>query len=384
MEISRHRLFRRKAPRKHDCNIIFRDWSDLEDLESLGLDPSAETVLSFLKDLGKFAIQLEGEGPGELKEQCKAWIRRLAQAVGQEEDGTGEADWRGAQRFFKERRREEKVYVEDSFAGFKETIWEFMTTVSTSVSEDSSSDSEIHSRLQHLKSTVEDGDLKDLRQEAMEVIQSIGRSLQERRTRQRSQLKDLGKKLKTMRSELMGLRSRLALDPLTGIYNRQALDEQLERLVEYSLFSGESPALVILDGDNFKGVNDVHGHQAGDLVLKTVANVCVKNFPRKTDFVARMGGDEFVVIISDATPAVSQKMALRLIERVREHSVVWKDSQIDVSISVGIAHLRDGETPASWMERADQALLSAKSQGKGQLVAADTAAGASEDETLAC
>ncbi|MBU2961179.1 diguanylate cyclase [Citreicella sp. C3M06] len=154
-------------------------------------------------------------------------------------------------------------------------------------------------------------------------------------------------------------------DALTGLRNRRAMDEALKRLIR----GGECFALLHLDLDFFKQVNDTKGHAAGDHVLRVVAKIMLE-LTRKSDLVARVGGDEFVLILSglrDRTRLAD--LADRLIGRIEQPIEVDGDL-CQVSASIGIAFNHPDATPLETaeelLERADEALYSAKRHGRAQ------------------
>jgi diguanylate cyclase (GGDEF)-like protein len=154
-------------------------------------------------------------------------------------------------------------------------------------------------------------------------------------------------------------------DPLTGVANRQAFDERLDHELAVTRRSGHPTAVVLLDIDDFKQINDRHGHVAGDEVLRTVATVAARSV-RETDLLARLGGDEFAAIL----PGASTEQAYQAGERVR---LAVLDAQsaaagaIPFTISVGVVDSADaGEAPDSVVTNADRALYSAKRRGRNR------------------
>ncbi|HHB81511.1 MAG TPA: GGDEF domain-containing protein, partial [Aliiroseovarius sp.] len=152
-------------------------------------------------------------------------------------------------------------------------------------------------------------------------------------------------------------------DTLTGLYNRRALDAMLARLIA----RGAPFALMHLDLDFFKQVNDTLGHAAGDLVLQQVAKVLLEE-TRSNDIVARVGGDEFVLIFDGVTDhARLAALSKRLIERLEE-PVPYGETSAQISGSIGIAVVFAGSTPdpAVLMDQADRALYASKEAGRGR------------------
>ncbi|MEO6661762.1 MAG: GGDEF domain-containing protein [Rubrivivax sp.] len=162
---------------------------------------------------------------------------------------------------------------------------------------------------------------------------------------------------------LVNLSSR---DALTGLANRRAFDVALLREIDRVARSGEPALLLALDIDHFKQVNDRHGHAAGDHVIKAVAGALIDSV-RPMDLVARVGGEEFAIILPNCAPGFGQTVAERVRRRVELMPIgVGLNQQIAVTVSIGGAFAPQWvrSTPALWSERADQQLYLAKTQGR--------------------
>lgn len=155
------------------------------------------------------------------------------------------------------------------------------------------------------------------------------------------------------------LAERAVRDPLTGLANRTLLQERLRAVLARDARSGQSTALLFLDLDGFKDVNDRHGHAVGDLVLRMVADR-LSAVVRPSDTVARLGGDEFVVLVEGATEEGTALLMKRVQEAVQEP--IGKLS-IEVGVSIGMAISRSGEAEAgALLAAADRAMYSAKGE----------------------
>jgi two-component system cell cycle response regulator len=158
-------------------------------------------------------------------------------------------------------------------------------------------------------------------------------------------------------------------DPLTGLSNRRYFQGILSREIEMVARSGESSFLLMLDIDQFKIVNDQYGHPTGDIVLQTVAktlSACV----RPMDTVARFGGDEFVIILSNCQGHYGQQVAERILEAVSALKIeLTSGVTLRVTVSVGGAFAPRWirSTPELWIDRADIALYRAKSEGRNRV-----------------
>ncbi|KVR69020.1 diguanylate cyclase [Burkholderia cepacia] len=154
-------------------------------------------------------------------------------------------------------------------------------------------------------------------------------------------------------------------DPLTGLPNRRHLREQLGRmLAEQENIPEAVPAVIFLDLDNFKVVNDKLGHGAGDEVLRAVARR-LRRILRHGENLARLGGDEFAIVVEHATPEATAALAQRVVHSLSEPYRLSTGAVAAIGASAGIALRHEGNSFKQLMERADSALYRAKASGKG-------------------
>jgi diguanylate cyclase len=184
------------------------------------------------------------------------------------------------------------------------------------------------------------------------------------------QLEESKTKTVHLQQQIETLRIENLTDSLTLIGNRQYFDESLTRLVAAAADSGEPLSLLFCDIDHFKNFNDKFGHQVGDQVLRLVAGL-IKNTLRDRDVFGRYGGEEFAIILP-STPLAVAKMAA---ERIRAAIMVREikkrgtgGSFGSITISIGVAQLRDGETSLALLKRADGCLYAAKRSGRNRVV----------------
>lgn len=155
-------------------------------------------------------------------------------------------------------------------------------------------------------------------------------------------------------------------DPLTGSGNRQALDNALKREIDLARRNDTPLSVVIFDFDHFKQLNDAHGHQCGDFVLKQVIQE-VKRSIRKTDLLFRYGGEEFVLLLHKTSLENAAAVADKVRERIAQTRIHFKNEGIDISVSMGAATLQENDIGNSLIERADNALYSAKNLGRNRV-----------------
>lgn len=168
------------------------------------------------------------------------------------------------------------------------------------------------------------------------------------------------------------------IDPLTGLYNRRFALPRLAAIADRAQALGSSFAVMIVDLDRFKAVNDAHGHAGGDAVLVEVAQRLADHL-RLSDLVARIGGDEFLVALPDCGRDDAQATAMRLCRMVQDRPIRLPDGRdLAITVSIGLAIApREGhgiEEVADIVGRADHALLAAKAAGRNQVILGASAA----------
>ena len=165
---------------------------------------------------------------------------------------------------------------------------------------------------------------------------------------------------------LQEARQAARVDSLTGALNHGAMLTRLEEEIDRARRYRTGLAALIIDLDDFKGINDRWGHATGDSVLRQVAALLRTEF-RAHDQVARYGGDEFVVLLPHAAGPRAEIAARRALRRLRDIHVVTDDGRRPLSASLGLAGWAEPETPHELLAKADQALLAGKRAGKDQL-----------------
>lgn len=155
-------------------------------------------------------------------------------------------------------------------------------------------------------------------------------------------------------------------DALTGLKNRRSFNEELNRQFAQRQRQRIVFSLLLIDLDHFKQVNDTHGHPAGDLVLKTIAELLIKTL-REMDLVYRFGGDEFAVICPGSQLREAAAAAERIRRAVETTPLQLKHQGLSLTLSIGVAEVRDSEITDGLLQRADEALYAAKHAGRNRV-----------------
>lgn len=215
-------------------------------------------------------------------------------------------------------------------------------------------------------------DLRKIKTSLAEEVRQLTTMVEQKKQAESQQITALSGQVSALRQELEKTQDETRRDPLTGVYNRRALDEFLTALIDDNRLRRKSFSVLMLDIDNFKAVNDHHGHLIGDQVIGAMAGACV-DVLREDDFVARFGGEEFVAVMPGASRRAAANRADKLRSAIANTRFSLADDDreeyLNVTVSIGVTEFTKGDTRADLIERADRALYQAKENGKDQVVA---------------
>jgi diguanylate cyclase (GGDEF)-like protein len=181
-----------------------------------------------------------------------------------------------------------------------------------------------------------------------------------------AEIERLQAELKAEQARVKELEASADTDPLTNVFNRRGFDRELKRSLAYVQRYWTRAALIYVDLDGFKGVNDTHGHAAGDAVLRAVAAKLVGSV-RASDTVARLGGDEFGLILWNLSEADAAAKTWALEAAITEATVAWDGTTLAVGASIGFAMLGPADELAEVLARADHAMYARKAARKSRL-----------------
>ena len=179
--------------------------------------------------------------------------------------------------------------------------------------------------------------------------------------------------IEQLRQEVSKAREDALADGLTGLTNRKGFDMALAACLSASQAEEQGPSLLITDIDLFKRVNDTYGHVFGDKVIRAVAQILKDNVKGK-DTAARYGGEEFVILLPDTPLAGAHRLAERIratVEKCRIKRANSNEAVASITVSLGVASFRDGESASEFVARADSALYASKHQGRNRVTIAE-------------
>jgi diguanylate cyclase len=310
-----------------------------------GLNEDRATLLFLLDAYNKNLIEVDGHS--KEKNGVEGVLFRLRQ-------------------FFSAYRIDETSYIQKTFEELRAIIWENVHQLSEDLGEEQKDDFEIRQSLDELKEAMESNSIDILKKESKKFIAQYLEKQVKKDKRRSSTMKSIRKNLNKVKKQLGEASTAANTDHLTNAFNRKTFDEYTQQ--HWSLFQAApgSCSLLLVDIDHFKKINDTYGHPIGDFVLKELVGTLKQMFTRESDLIARIGGEEFAILMPDYTAAQAMVKAEELMARVRKEAYVHEHHQIRFTVSIGIAQLNSGEDLASWIKRADLALYHSKNTGRNR------------------
>ncbi|MEJ2592579.1 MAG: GGDEF domain-containing protein [Candidatus Thiodiazotropha sp.] len=212
--------------------------------------------------------------------------------------------------------------------------------------------------------------MEDLRIIANTLLEATSRAINNNH-HMREQLHSVEAQTQSLRQEVSKLRDEVSTDPLTGLYNRKALNQRMNQLIEQTDADNDPRfSVLMLDIDHFKHFNDSYGHIIGDEVIRRVGST-MKELLRTSDFPARYGGEEFTVVLPATPIDDAMEIARRIHQAIGKLVLVrrsTKEKLPGITVSIGAAIFRGGDDRDSLLERADQALYLAKKGGRNRIM----------------
>ena len=330
--------------------------------------------------LARFPVDLPHRPASATTKEMTDWQRHATLGVsvdGADDDesvGVTDRDWKGLVLAVASLRRDEQSSVDTLVAELRTALWTCVSAVHEAVRIDDNAEVKTGAHLALVKKAVSGSGLNNIKDDVLNAVSEIDRTLKERRDEQQRQYKSLATSLDALGRQLEEAKKESATDPLTGVGNRKHFDLMINRAMQ--LFSlGRAPVtLLMIDLNKLKVINDSYGHPVGDKAITSVANALWKVFLRQSDVVCRYGGDEFAVILNGCDMLVAQTLAKRLVEQVRTLPPPSPQMEFALGASVGVAQLQSGEDVAQWIARADHAMYQAKKQATSGVMLADSGA----------
>ncbi|HEY8923632.1 MAG TPA: GGDEF domain-containing protein [Polyangia bacterium] len=339
------------------------------------LEMALDTLATVVRIMGEFALEQEDIDTAAFMQTSEQWAQHVlvaAPAPGADASSTeGRRDWSGVREFVRDYCRNSSAHNRTVITDLRQVVWVFIQNLNQTVAQSAAADERIREHMGRLETLAQKAaSTSELKREVLSTVVAVAQVMEERKKMDHARVEDLGATVRKLGQELESARKEGEVDPLTRLYNRKAFDAFLSRTVELAQAFDQPACLMLVDLDRFKPINDTFGHQTGDSVLSKVADVLSRIFLRKNDLVARYGGDELAVVLRETSVNDARTLADRLLRAVRGIRIEREGTSIGLTVSIGVAELRAGETAASWLGRSDKALYEAKNRGRDQVVAA--------------
>lgn len=322
------------------------------------------TILFFVDQYIKNLIDFDNHSARKEREKFDQFIQQLIQNKSEEETKI----YFNLRQYFQSYRTEEMNYIQKTMNDFKSIIWNFANQINEEYHADRKQEDELDGYLSELKSAVESESVEDIKKKSQSFIKIYNEKTQERKERKNKTLKKNQDQLKGMQKDLLTTKKELETDHLTGAHNRRSFEGQFKKIFNIGFDSLKAPVLVLIDIDFFKKVNDSYGHDIGDLVLIECVKMLKETFAQDYEMVARLGGEEFIILNYDTTLESVVKKLIQFQNRLRKEVFIMKNFEIKFTVSAGVAQADLSESPDETLKRADLALYEAKRSGRDKYI----------------
>jgi diguanylate cyclase (GGDEF)-like protein len=215
-------------------------------------------------------------------------------------------------------------------------------------------------------------DVRELKHRLADEVHALRQTVDQKHQREELAFEQLNQRVEALQIRLSQVEEEAALDELTRVANRRGFDRTLTRMVEQARTRQVPLSLAMVDIDDFKTINDTHGHPVGDRVLLCTAQQLTRGL-RQSDFVARYGGEEFAILLASPSSGAMEERLRGIVAGIAadsyEYELLGRRERVNFTVSCGLTELQPGDTAASLVTRADDALYEAKRKGKNRVVA---------------
>lgn len=383
-------MFSRRKPQAPSAPAdIPVDPAEMSVLEQT-LNKILDTLNAVTRLLGRHAFETSERSAAQFEQACEGWSRHIlvggespdAQAAKTVEDlGAGrsqektahpdviplaERDWNGLYHFLQHQRLLEKQAVTSTTDTLRSVVVDSLDHFDQLLTGERAFSGKLEHALQRLQNIAEQQPNEAMRAEIQHTVRALSNLAHTKAQASETQLEQMRTLVQSARQDILALPRENVQDELTGLHNRGTLEKALERLGKYAAFVREDLALMLVDVDNLKQINDLRGQAAGDALLRGIGRSLVKAFPSKDDFVARFGGDEFAIILSQTDADMAMRLAQRCVELFRRLDIPWEAQTLSCTVSIGVADYRHQDGLAACLSRADAALYEAKRTGRNR------------------
>ena len=329
-----------------------------------------DTLGCVIRAMGNLSFPLDDEANDELFQAlcdqfaCHVENGTAVPSHGIPQTRDGERQWSGVRRFYIDRRTSEQAYVTERIGDYRDIVQDLVDGLRHIGQRDQDTETGIFRNLGAVEAAVNSGNLQEIKDAVSQTIDNVTDIFVKQKSEYELQIRELNDRMSCLRDDLVQAQEKMQRDSLTYAYNRGAFDTAITRALNMHFILSQPVTLVMIDLDDFKGINDTHGHAAGDEVLRQVGESLARSFIRKSDFVARYGGDEFAVILTDTSAKNSLPLIERFMQRIQQIAIPGADADTTVGCSIGYTECHASDSVATLIKRADKGLYDAKHAGR--------------------
>ena len=216
-------------------------------------------------------------------------------------------------------------------------------------------------------------DFETIKEKLLAIATSLDQEIDEfvgEMKKEDEEIEKLKAKIKSLESKVKKLSKEVKTDFLTNIANKKALEEELQKQESSFKRYGTNYSIVFFDIDHFKNINDTYGHDAGDVILKSLG-LLFRRYARDVDTIGRFGGEEFVAILPNTNKSGAKRFAEKLREIIEKTKFMYKKTRIKVTVSAGVASRDEVNSKEELLKKADERLYLAKKNGRNRVCAED-------------
>ena len=345
------------------------EWPPTTDSEASPRELSEDraTLLFLIDTYNKHLLEIEGHPVRKVRETLDNFAKQMLHPV----DDKAERILFRFRQFFSSYRIDEYTYVQKTFEDFRSIVWDFVDQLGEDLDHERAGDQEVLENLEQLKEAVEANSIEKVRTQSRLFIDFYTEYQTRKDERRSERMKSMTENLSSVQKKLADANNSIRLDHLTSAYNRKSFDEHLQQCVNVRKLSGSETSLIVLDIDHFKRVNDTHGHAVGDFVIQQCVRLLKEVFNQESHFVARIGGEEFAVVLQGHSTDATVMQVEAAMKKIRNEVFIVEQAQIKFTVSMGIAQLTESESADAWYKRADTALYESKNTGRNKYTVAD-------------
>jgi diguanylate cyclase (GGDEF)-like protein len=324
------------------------------------------TLLYLLDCFSKNLFEIESYPLRKVRETLDDFTKNLLQ-LDETKAAENEKILFKLRQYFSSYRLAEFSYTQKTLEDFKAIIWDFADQLAEDFKLEKKEDQVLQKSLDQLRDAVDANSLHELKTKSREFINQYVDVQSRKNSHKSKRMETVQKNLRSIKKQLLQANQNMRTDHLSGAYNRKSFDEQIKKYLSFSNVNHSNVSLVVLDIDHFKKVNDTYGHQVGDFVIKECVRLLKEIFHRENDFVARIGGEEFAIILPDFQCDQAKIKCQEALDHIRKDVLIHEKDEIRFTVSMGVAQLHEGEGAESWVQRADGALYESKNTGRNKV-----------------